>query len=138
MKLILVDDRLDFRQIEDLMANRFGAGGLKLASAFSAGRRNALGNGGALRGWYQRTDVLLVTMLSALLSLFSSRRLSFRLGMRMLGAWRQRRVARREFLNLIGELLNLSFQLHDSLNEHRRKGFDSGCHFRFDFRRNGH
>jgi len=88
---------------------------------------------GALFDGDEFSRVPFVTFLSALFSFLSRRWFSFRLCLRMLGARRQRRIARSQFLNLSGQNIHLLGQSIHLVKQSQDKRFNSGRHFSFEF-----
>ena len=141
MKLVFVDDRLDLGQFPHLMTPRRRGIGLKFAAASSA-RAGVVGsNRRAILGGHQVSLMPLVSLLTALLPLLPRLLFPFRLGVRMFGARRERRVARREpriarreLLKLLGQRLHLLFEFVNSLFVSCNECFNEVTS-RFGFRR---
>ncbi len=138
-ELIFFDDGFDWRQVPDLVPLRGGTVRQQVAPTATAATGMARRDGGALFGWDEFSRVPFVTFLSALLSFLARRWLSFGLCVRMLGTRRQRRIARSQFLKLIGQgihlpgqSIHLSGQSIDLIKQRQDKRFDSGRHLGFE------
>lgn len=100
-ELIFVNDRLNWRQVPHLMSLGVCAIGGELSLASSAALWLAWCNGGALLDGDDLALMALVPLLSALFTFASLGRLSLWFCVWMLGAGRQRRVSRGEFLDFV-------------------------------------
>ena len=127
-QLVFIDDRLDRRQVPDLMPLGVGGVGLQIATTATAAFGITRCDGGALFAGDQFSRVPLVAFLSTLFSFFSRRLLSLRLGMRMHGARRNRGIAR-------GQFLDLCFCFIQSFKQRNNERFDGRRHFDFEFGR---
>lgn len=89
MSLVFGDDRLDLRQVPNLVSQRIGILARKLLTATSAGVRLERLDLIARPGWDECPLVFPMAALAAPLSLAFGRLLPRRFGVRMLGARRQ-------------------------------------------------
>ena len=93
------------------MSLRISGIGRELALAASTALRLAWCDGGALVDGDELALMSLMSFLSALLAFTFLGRLAFRFCVWMLGAGRERRVSRGEFLDFVSQVGNLFFQL---------------------------
>ena len=141
-QLKFIDDGFDLGKIPDLMPLRSRVVGLQVSATSAAGIGQARDDTAAILAGNQLASTPLVAFLPALCSFLSQCWLSFGFGVRVLGTGRNRRVARREFLDLPvqlidlpGQLIDLPGQLIDPLKQRQDERFDSGSHLGFEFRR---
>lgn len=130
MALIFPDNRLNGRQIPDLMSNRLAVSSVKRLATSATMIRETVNDLAALLDRDQRSDIALVPFLSALFAFFLVRRLlALGFGVRMLRAWGERRISGRKSFNFLFEFANSLFiAFHNRFNECTR-GFGLGRQF---------